>query len=443
VIPIEVQYTRLGGSMIAYQTFGEGPPDLAVVAGIASHIDAELDYQPSVRIYERLASFSRVIRFDRRGSGASDPLGTDAPPTWEDWSEDLRAVLDAAVAERAAVWARLDGGPMALIFAATYPERTTALILWNTTARWKAAEDYPFGLSVEATDNMIEFLAARWGSESMAALVDPTMGVEQQHRRWVARTSRASVTPQGMRALYRTRFEIDARAVLPLIQVPTLILHRRDSPYIPIEHGRYLAEHIPGARLVEIPGRDLSWIEGYEAICDEIEEFLTGIRRAPASDRVLATVLFTDIVDSTKRAEALGDRRWRELLDSHDETARAGIDRFGGRFIKSTGDGVLATFDGPGKAIRCASDLVEAIRSIGLEIRAGLHTGEVEVRGTDVGGIAVHIGARVVSLAAPSEVLVSRTVTDLVAGSGIDFDDRGAHELKGVPGEWQLFAVRA
>ena len=335
---------------------------------------------------------------------------------------------------------------MGLLFAATYPDRVTALVLMNTTARLLRESDYAIGLSPEQAESLLMTLVDAWGTEAVAAVVAPSRAGDPQFRRYAAKFMRAAATPRAVAAQLRYLFGLDARSVLPLIQTPTIVLHSKDFPLFPLEHGRYLADHIPGARLVEVPGGDPNPItdpEAIEIMADHFEEFLTGHRRVREPDRVLATVLFTDIVASTERAAQLGDQRWKGLLDQLDRVAHGEIEKFGGRLVKTTGDGHLATFDGPGKAVRCARTLIEAVEPLGIQLRAGLHTGEVELRGPDVGGIAVHIGARVSSLARPSEVLVSRTVTDLVAGSGLEFEDRGEHALKGINGEWRLFSVRA
>jgi class 3 adenylate cyclase len=445
VEPPETKYAKLGDSYIAYQTVGEGPIDQIYVMGIASHVDVQWEYPRTGQFAERVASFSRMIYFDRRGSGASDPVPLDALPTWEDWSEDAGAVLDAVGSERAAVTVSLDAGPRGLLFAATYPERVSALMLLNTSARFLAAPDYPIGFSTEDMEARVAMIAAGWGTEAMTEVVAPSQARDPALRRLAAKFMRAAATPRAVAAQLRYVFGLDARSVLPLIQVPTMVMHARDCWVIPFEHGRYLAEHIPGAKLVELPGGDPNPVtdpEATEVALDSMQEFLTGQRRAREPDRVLSTVLFTDIVGSTEHAAELGDHRWKELLDRVDRIAQGEIEKFGGRLIKTTGDGHLATFDGPGKAVRCARSLIESVSSLGIQLRAGLHTGEVELRGPDVGGIAVHIGARVSSLAAPSEVLVSRTVTDLVAGSGLEFEDRGEHALRGVGGEWRLFSVR-
>ncbi|MFN2545428.1 MAG: alpha/beta fold hydrolase [Actinomycetota bacterium] len=440
--PPETRYAASPGGLIAYQVVGDGPVDLVSLAGSTGNVDVRWESPAIVRLTERMASFSRVIVFDRRGTGMSDAIPLDELPTWEDWADDLRIVLDAVGSERAVLYTILDAGPMGMLFAATHPDRVRGLILGNTTARFMIADDYPSGLSDEAAAAITELAGRQWGTEEYARLVNPKMCEDPRARKWFAKYMRASATPRVVEAQLRALLPLDLRDILPTIRVPTLVLHRRDWPIASIEHGRYLAEHIPDARLVELPGSDSAFIvESAEQVLDAIEEFVTGTRPMRDPDRVLATVLFTDLVDSTGRAAELGDRRWRALLDRHDEMARAEIDANRGRLMKTTGDGVLATFDAPGRAIRCTMSLREALSEIGLEMRAGLHTGEIELRDDDVGGIAVHIAARVAALAGPSEILVSRTVSDLVAGSEIGFTDRGGHALKGIPGEWQLWAV--
>ena len=442
----QTKYAKLGESHIAYQVFGEGPIDFLNCLGSASSVDLIWENPLAARFLTRLASIARVITFDRRGSGASDPVPLDALPTWEDWTEDLTVVLDAVGSERAAIRATVDAGPLAMLFAATYPERVSGLVLHNTTARYTAAPDYPIGMPSEQVDAIIAMIETGWGTEEFVAVGFPSLMDDPEFVRYVAKYFRSAATPRTAAAHFRYMFGLDARAVLPLIQAPTLVEHVSENPLLPIEHGRYLAENIAGARFVEIPGADLSPLvdaRTADLLLDHVAEFVTGTRPISEPERVLATVLFTDVIGSTERAAELGDRRWKELLDRMDRVVHGEIERAGGRLVKTTGDGHLATFDGPGKAIRCARALIDGVKSLGVQIRAGLHTGEIELRGTDVGGIAVHIGARVASAAGPSEVLVSRTVTDLVAGSGIDFEDRGKHALKGVPGEWRLFAVRS
>ena len=406
----EARYARLGEDRIAYQVLGEGPPDLIV--------------------------------FDRRGTGASDPQPPGSLPPWESYAQDLTAVLDEVGSQQAALLAQLDASPMALFFAGTRPERTRALILANAAAKFLAADDYPIGVPPEVAEALLAQFDQLWGTEAMAAMFAPSRAGDQRFCRWLARFQRAVASPRVVQAFLRANLEMDARPILPLIQAPTLVLHRRDYQFIPIANGRYLAEHISGARVVELDGTEQSlfW-ETPEAVLDHIERFLTGMRRGVQPTRTLATVLFTDIVSSTERAEELGDRRWRELLNVHDELTGRVVEEFGGRLVKTTGDGILATFDGPGRAIHAAVALREELAGIGFRLRAGLHTGEVELRGDDVGGLAVHIAARVMAAAGPGEILVSRTVRDLAAGADVTLEDRGRYLLKGLDGDWQLLAV--
>jgi len=439
----ETKYARLGGDRIAYQVLGEGPPDLVLARRSYGHIDIAWE-DPGIALFLRtLASFCRLILFDRRGTGPSDPLPLDSLPPWESYAEELAAVLDEVGSERAAIMAELDAGPTALLFAGTRPERTSALVLVHTSAKFVAGRDYPIGVTAEALETVVTQFDQLWGSEAMAAVLVPSRAGDARFLRWFAKWQRASASPKVAQMFLRAMAEIDVRPVLPLVQAPTLILHRRRFSLVPISHGRYLAEHIAGAKLVELPGSDvdLSW-ETPELALDGIQEFLTGVRRTVATSRVLATVLFTDIVGSTERAARVGDRRWRELLEVHDELAGRLIEQFNGQLVKTTGDGILATFDGPGRAIRCVAALRDELAGIGLQIRAGLHTGEVELRDDDVGGIAVHIAARVMAAAGPGKILTSRTVRDLVVGSDIAMDDLGTRSLKGVEGAWQLFAAR-
>ena len=440
----QTRYARLGEARIAYQVVGDGPPDLVVSAGTYGNIDLDWEDPMAARMYRRVATFSRLIRFDRRGSGSSDPLPLDALPPWEAYMEEVVAVMDAVGSERAAIMGIFDAGPMAALFAATKPERTVALILANTAARLLASEDYPIGAPPEAVEEVIDRVEETWGTEEQAWMQAPSRAGDEHFRRWFAKYTRGIASPTAVKAYLHAMLEADARPILSSVHVPTLVLHRTNYPLFRIEHGRYLAEHVEGAKLVELPGADgaLAW-ENADLLVDEIEEFLTGIRRRAAPDRALATVLFTDIVGSTKRAGELRDERWLHLLDVHDESARRVVGGFDGRLIKTTGDGILATFDGPGRGIRAAALLREELRHAGIDIRAGLHTGEVELRDGDVGGIAVHIGARVMAAATPGEILVSRTVRDLIAGSEIRLEDRGRHQLKGVEGAWELFAVAA
>jgi class 3 adenylate cyclase/pimeloyl-ACP methyl ester carboxylesterase len=437
----ETRYAWLGQDRIAYQVMGQGPPDLVVTSGSFTHVDTMWEDPAIALMQRRFASFSRLIRFDRLGTGASDPAPLDHLPPWESYAEELAAVLDEVGSERAALLVGLDAGSMAMYFAATKPERTSALILFNTTAKYLAADDYAIGIPRGSAEALLGQLDQLWGTEAMAQLTVPSRAGDERFRRWYAKLLRSTASPRAAQAFVRVMFEIDARPLLPLVQVPTLVLHSIGYPLVPIEHGRYLAEHIPDAKLIELPGSDgpLPWQA--EIALDHIEEFLGNLRRPPVPTRVLSTVLFTDIVASTEQASRLGDQRWRQLLDVHDEAARRVVDEFQGRLVKTTGDGILATFDGPGRGIRCAAALSEELRGIGLQIRAGLHTGEVELRDGDVGGIAVHLAARVMAAAGPGEVFTSRTVRDLVVGANITVEDRGPHALKGIEGTWQLFAV--
>ncbi|MBV8159860.1 MAG: adenylate/guanylate cyclase domain-containing protein [Acidimicrobiia bacterium] len=437
----ETHYAPSADTELAYQTVGDGPFDLVFIPSWDSNIEVMWEEPALRRFLERLASFSRLICFDKRGTGASGSVAITAIPTLEEWSDDVAAVLDAAGSERAAVFGHAEGGQMAAFFAASHPERTSGLVLADAFARLTRAPDYPCGLPESLVDAFIANFRAWWGTEQNARFVAPS--ADLRTRRWYARLQRLAMTPTMAAASYgEVSLQTDVRPILATIRVPTLVLHRAGDPHVRACHGHFLAEHIPGARYVEIDGDDhLYWLGHTEAVLDAVEHFLTGRQRETPGDRVLATVLFTDLVDSTRQAAALGDRRWRQLLDRHDVLASHEVSAGRGQIVKTTGDGLLATFDGPARAIRCAARIRDAVRDLGVEVRAGVHTGEVELRGQDIGGIAVHIGQRVSALAGPGEVLVSRTVTDLVAGSGIEFADRGEHELKGVPGTWRLFVA--
>ena len=438
------KFAQLGNDRIGYQVLGDGPIDLVFLTGMSSHIDLRWEEPLNEYFLHRLASFSRLILFDRRGTGVSDPVPFDHLPTWEEWADDMRVVFDAVGSERAAILATLDGGPMAMLFAATYPERTAALVLAHTGAKYVRAEDYPHGLAPEVAEQLLHMVEELWGTEGFVSIAAPSRSQDEGFRQRYGRYLRAAARPREAAAQLRNVLSADVRPVLPLIHCPTLVLNRSGYPLATMDHARYLAERIPDARLVELPGTDGVLVtEHASEILDTIEEFLSGIPGGSVPDRVLATVLFTDIVGSTDRAASMGDRRWKAVLEAHDEIIRDQVGRFQGRFIESTGDGVLATFDRPGRAIRAARAIQESIRALGIDIRAGLHAGEIELRegGHRVGGIAVHIAARVAAIAAPGVVLVSSTVKDLVAGSGVEFRDRGVHDLKGVPGAWRLFAV--
>jgi len=440
----QTRYAKSEGVSIAYQVVGEGSIDVVFVPGFATHIELLWSLPPIGRFFERLSSFSRLILFDKRGTGMSDPVAD--VPTLEQRIDDVRAVMDAASCEQAALLGVSEGGAMSALFAATHPARVRALVLYGAMARTTEAPDYPWATPADALrESAAEFMAPYWGqqAEVFIELFAPSMaGGDPQALDALAREQRFAASPGMLQQIFEMFLDIDVRAVLPTVHVPTLVLHRRGDRVVNWRAGRDLAERIPGARYVELPGLDhLPWAGDSDAVLGEIEEFLTGARSVPEPDRVLATVMFTDIVGSTDRAAQLGDTRWRELLATHHAAVRSQLARFRGREVKTLGDGFLAMFDGPARAIRCGQAIAAEARSLGIEVRVGLHTGEVELIGEDVGGIAVHIAARVGALATDGEVLTSSTVKDLVAGSGIDFVDRGMIELKGVADEWHLFAA--
>jgi pimeloyl-ACP methyl ester carboxylesterase len=441
----ETRYARSGDVNIAYQVVGDAPLDLVYVPGWTSNIEMMWEEPGLAHFLERLTSFSRLILFDKRGTGLSDRVSNDQLPTLEQRMDDVRAVLEAVGSERAALFGHSEGGNMSMLFAATYPERTIALItIGGFAKRRDPDDDYPWAPTAESREQAAADVELNWGSlrpEDVAYYAPSRVGDEQFARNF-ERYLRSSASPGAAAALLRMNSQIDVRSILPAIRVPALVLHRAGDQDVNVEEGRYLASRIRGARFVELPGADHAIFAGdLAAIADEIEEFLTGVRPVPEPDRVLATVLFTDIVGSTGRAAELGDQRWRDLLGDHDAAVRRELDRFRGREVDTAGDGFLATFDGPARAVRCAMSAGEAVRGLGVEIRAGIHTGECVLDGPKVRGIAVHTGARIASLAGPSEVLVSQTVKDLVSGSGLAFEDRGLHELKGVPGEWRVYAA--
>ncbi len=441
----EIRYAKRDGLHVAYQVLGDGPIDLlALTNGSTISIDRD-EEQHWARLDRRLASFSRLIRFDPVGFGLSDPLPSGSAPAIELWMKDAIAVLDAVGSSRAALFAVGVGGLVGMSLSATCPERISGQVLMHTFARLARDSDYPAGFPQDIIDNFVEAVTdPDFAGDVLddVALMAPSLATDVEFRSWWKQAGQRGASPANARALNVLGAVSDVRGVLPQIEAPTLVMHRRDNAFVQIGHGRYLAENIAGARLIELPGSDhLPFAGETDEILGEIEEFLTGTRGTVDAERVLATILFTDIVDSTKQAAGTGDRRWRELLDNHDQMARRQVHRFGGRLVKNTGDGILATFDAPARAIQCGGALCEGARELGLDVRVGLHTGEVEQRGDDVAGIGVHIASRVQGRAQPGEVLVSRTVTDLVTGSGIVFRDRGEHQLKGVPGEWQLFAL--
>ena len=440
----ETRYARSGDVHIAYQVVGSGPFDLVLLDQWFSNVDALWDVPPIERFVERLASFARVILLDKRGTGISDPVPLGGLPTLEEWMDDIRAVMDEVASEHAALVSGIGACYLTLLFAATYPERTRALVVVDGYARLTGADDYFPDLAHTMTQQAVGQIRDAWGQGGMLRAFAPAEYRDAALARRFAWYERQSASPAAAFAIGRVLYESDVRHILPAIRVPTLVITHRDSARTPPAFGRYLTEHIPGARHLELPGSEnFIWAGDQARMAAELQEFLTGARPAPETERVLSTVLFTDIVGSTERAHSLGDHAWKELLDRHYAVAGEQLERFRGRQVVTTGDGLLATFDGPARAIRSAQAIVAGVRAIGLEIRAGLHTGEIELAGGDVRGIAVHIGARIATFGGPGEVLVSSTVKDLVAGSGIEFNDRGVHQLKGVPGEWRLYAVRA
>jgi len=440
ITPPPTRYAKAGDVSIAYQVVGDGPIDVVIVPGYISHVELIWEIPTAVHIIERLASFARLITFDKRGSGLSDPVV--GAPILEERMDDVRAVMAAAGSEQAVILGMSEGVPMALLFAATYPQLTSALVLYGGMARSTWAPDYPWASPADALIESSEEMAPHLYEGAAVEIMAPSFADLPLARQLFAKLQRYSATPSMLSQLFRMFLEIDVRPVLPTIGVPTLVLHRRGDRAVNYQASKWMAEQIPGATYVELAGIDHAMFAGdTDALVDEVEEFLTGARRTTEVDRVLATVMFTDIVDSTKRASAMGDRAWRALLDAQNDVLRRELARARGREIKTLGDGMLATFDGPARAIRCARAMTEAVRPLDVEIRVGLHTGEVELVGDDVAGIAVHIAARVGGRAEAGEVLVSGTVKDLVAGSGIAFVDRGEHVLKGIPDAWRIYEV--
>lgn len=444
--PPETHYARSGDVSVAFQVSGSGPVDLVCAPGTVSHLDLDWELPPRVRFMRRLERFCRLIRFDKRGTGLSDRV--DGVATLEERTDDIRAVMDAAGSERAFIFGQSEGANMACLFAATYPHRTRGLLVWGGLARWVRTVDYPWGVTPEDAQAEIaglgqngvtrEYIAGAFGS--------PVQTDEDVH--WLPylwRYFRAAASPAALAALERMNMDVDIRDVLPTIKVPTLVMNATEDEFAPVEGARDLAARIPGARFVTFPGGHRFFLNDAVAqdLAAEMEEFVTGTRSAPDPDRVLATVLFTDIVGSTEQLASLGDQVWRDRVTAHYDMVRRELERYHGREVDTAGDGFLATFDAPGRAVMCAQAIIDAVRPLDIRVRAGVHTGECELIGDKVGGIAVHIGARVAALAGPSEVLVSSTVRDLTAGSGIRLEDVGEHVLKGVPDVWHLYrAVR-
>jgi class 3 adenylate cyclase len=439
----ETRYARTDdGAHIAYQVLGDGPPDIVYANSYMGHIEVSWEYPAASNFYERMAKFGRLVLFDRRGTGLSDPIA--GPFDIEDRSADLRAVIESLGLERPVLLGSSEGGMTCTHYAALNPDRVAALILFSTTVQAIADEECPWAWPRELYELFLERIEDAWSDPTGADVVftNPSLAENAAARAWYARYFRLSASPSLVRMLLEATVNVDVRHLLPMVQVPTLVLHRRDETWLRVEGSRYVASRIPNAKLVELPGTDhYIWEQNAAEVVDEIEEFVTGVRPERDPLRTLKTMVFTDIVDSTTLATELGDERWRQLLDRHEALARRQIERFGGDAVKSTGDGMLATFDSPARAIRGALAIREAVRGLDLMLRIGIHTGEVDLRDQDIGGVAVHVASRVQSIAEPGEILISRTVADLVAGSGIVLADRGEHELKGIQGAWRLFTI--
>jgi pimeloyl-ACP methyl ester carboxylesterase len=436
VTPPPTHYAKVDGLSIAYQTFGQGSPDLVLVLGFVSHLDLQWRSKPFVEALEDMARHSRVIIYDKRGTGLSDPV--ENPPTLEDRMRDMEAVLDAAGSEKVTPIGWSEGGALSMLFAATHPDRVEKLILYGAMAKATYSEDHPWNVpSEDLLKANNEFIGPHWGQGAILDVFAPSVADDPDAREFMAHYERQAAPPKVAYQLFRMFLDVDVRHIVPSIGVPTLVMHRRHDRAVNVRNSRWLADNIPGAKYVELEGIDhQAWVGDAESVLREIEEFVTGERTVPEPKRVLATVLFTDIVGSTKKATELGDASWRSLLGEHDDASRRAIASFGGREIKTTGDGFMVRFDGPAQAIRCARAIAEQVRPLGIEIRSGVHTGE-----SDLGGVAVHIASRVCSLAAPSEVLATGVIKGLVAGSGIRFEERGSHELRGIPDSWDLLAA--
>jgi class 3 adenylate cyclase/pimeloyl-ACP methyl ester carboxylesterase len=436
----ETRYARSEDGFVAYQVLGEGPVDFVIATELLSHCEHRWDEPSIARSLERLAAFSRLIMFDKRGTGLSDPVPVDRLPTLEARARDLDAVLDAVGAARPVLAGFSEGGVDAIFFAATRPERVSSLILYATWPRFFADDSYPIGWQREQVEPLIDAVLSKWGQGQFLSIIAPSTAGDERLRTWWAGYERLAASPGVAAAFLRIALDIDVRALLPAITAPTLVIHRAEDVFSPVAHGRYLGANIAEARYVELTGVDHPFFIGdADTVIDAIEEFVTGSRPVPLYDRVLTTILFVDIVGSTERAAHLGDRSWRDLLEAFYSLVRRQFERFHGREVDSAGDGVFAAFDGPARGVACACAIRDAVRGLGLEVRAGLHTGECELIGGKIGGLAVHIAARIAALAEPNEVLVSRTIRDLTAGSGVRFQERGAHRLKGIPDEWQLY----
>ncbi len=440
--PGKTQYARSGNVHIAYKVQGDGPFDIVYVPGWVSHVELAWEEPLLARFLSRLASFARLITFDKRGTGLSDRVPEDQLPTHEERMDDICVVMDSVGSERAAFFGHSEGGVLCSLFAATYPERTAALVLFGAFAKRIWSPDYPWAPKPESRQREYEHVEREWGNLMDLSQYVPSKMDDEAFIRRLATYFRRSASPGAAVALLKMNTQLDIRSVLPAIRVPTLVMHRRDDLNARVDEGRWLAAQIPKAQFIELDGTDhVPWVGDQDSVLDRIQEFLTGARPEPETTRVLATILFTDIVESTRQAIELGDKAWRAVLERHDALCDDRIARFRGRLIKRTGDGIHATFDGPGRAIACAQEIVRGARELGIGIRAGLHTGECEIRDAETDGVAVHLAARVAALAGVDEVLVSRTVRDIVAGSGLEFTDRGSHELHGFPDAWQVYSV--
>ena len=439
---IDTRYARSGALSIAYQVFGEGEVNLVLIPGWASHVENVWTIPDFAAFAQQLARFARVVMLDRRGTGLSDPVAD--PPTLEERMDDVRAVLDAVGWPRAAIWGISEGGPMAMMFAATYPDRTQALLLYGSFARFSRGDDYPHGYPPEVNDTWVPALDKTWGTGELSRAFAPSIAGDAATMRLLARLERMAMSPGTARKLFGMMTQLDVRHVLPAIRVPTLILHRRDDQPVRVGHARYLAAHIEGSRYVELDGADhLPWLGDVDALLGAVREFLTGERLEVESDRILTTILFCDIVESTQRLAELGDQRWKQLLAGFYALADDKLRHFRGRLLDRAGDGLFASFDGPARAVRCGAALADAVQALGVRLRVGVHTGECELLGDKLSGIAVHVGARIAALADPGQVLVSSTVRSLVVGSGLRFDDCGRHALRGVQGDWHVYAAMA
>ena len=438
------RYVRTVGGHVAYQVFGDGPLTILLITNWVNNLDVMWD-APGLGAYlGRLSSFARVVCFDKRGTGVSDPVPLDDPPTLEQWMDDAIAALDAAGVDEVALIGDTEGGPMAMLLAATYPQRVTALVLVNSFARWQRAEDYPIGMPAATTTKMLARWEQNWGyTAEILALSAPSLADDEQARRWFLRYQRLAMPPGAAVVMYRWVLAVDVRDVLPSIAAPTLVLHRREARHHRVAFGRYLAEHIPNAQLAELEGTDTFPFHGgdVEPLLSAIEVFLTGTKHMSTSRRRLATVMISDIVDSTATAAGLGDTRWRELLHDHDAVVRGAIAHFGGEELAHTGDGIVASFDGPTRAVTCAQHISNALANLKLKVRIGLHAGEIDVGPEGTTGLAIHLASRVMSVSEAGGIVVSRTVKDLAFGSGIIFEDIGEHQLKGVPEPWALYEV--